>query len=633
MSRRGLLPALLLVMVLAPVFGCARIGVKPVRLDTRARELDRTALNSSRPSERTLAFLRLRDLENAWKADAETMLTALDVEAREESERDAFFVLAELCYFEARKRKADPEKAAQYYLSSAIYAYTYLFDDALAPSLNIYHAYSRQAMAFYNRSLANYVLYARSAGLEYADGRELPWLRGKVRLTGRSSELAFSVDELESYHLAYEYEVLGLSPQQVRLGLGVPLAVVRRPPADAELPPAERFTPRVRQTFAATIFLRFDPKPGKDRFGRVVCDARFEIHDPMKTDALEIGKTRAPLETDLTTPLAFMMQITPEPSGLEGMLNPGAWEKQAGLYMLQPYDPDKIPVVFVHGLMSSPATWANMLNGLMGDPALRSRCQFWFFRYPTGNPILYSAARLRAALDEVRRTFDPAGENPRFNAMVVVGHSMGGLLTKTLVEDSGQALWENVSNKPFDSLSLPPDDKDVLSRALFFTHRPYVSRVVFIAVPHRGSEMALGTVGNIGRALITLPLTGLKPLTSVTAALAQGMAHAGGGGALPDQLPTGLDGLSPKSPTLKTLVGHPIVVPYHSIIGNEKTADAAGGTDGIVPYWSSHLDGALSEKIVHSGHSAQDHPLAIREVRRILLLHLKELPGQPAAVR
>ncbi len=411
----------------------------------------------------------------------------------------------------------------------------------------------------------------------------------------------------------------------MRLGLGVPLAVVRRPPADASLPAADRFTPRVRQTFAATIFLRFDPALRKDRFGRFVYDARFEVHDPMKTDMLEIGKARVPLETDLTTPLAFMMQITPEPSGFEGMINPGAWEKQTGLYMLQPYDPDKIPVVFVHGLMSSPATWANMLNGLMGDPELRSRCQFWFFRYPTGNPLLYSAARLRAALDEVRRTFDPAGTNPRFNAMVVVGHSMGGLLTKTLVEDSGQDLWANFSKTPFESLSLPPEDKDAVSRSFFFTRRPYVSRVVFISVPHRGSELALGTVGNLGRALITLPLTVLKPLTSVTAALAQKAAHVGGPG-VPDKLPTGVDSLSPKSSTLKTLVEHPIAVPYHSIVGNEKVADVAGGTDGVVPYWSSHLEGALSEKIVHSGHSAQDHPLAIREVRRILLLHLKELP-------
>ena len=64
-------------------------------------------------------------------------------------------------------------------------------------------------------------------------------------------------------------------------------------------------------------------------------------------------------------------------------------------------------------------------------------------------------------------------------------------------------------------------------------------------------------------------------------------------------------------------------MPYHSIIGNNKEGGTPGGTDGIVPYSSSHLDGARSELIVHSGHSAQKNPLAIQEVRRILLLHLE----------
>jgi len=625
--QRGLSVFLLFLCLLTSVSGCARIGVKAVSLDTRARELDRTALNSDRPSERTLLFLRQRDLETSWKTDAETMLTALDAEARSEHDRDAVFVLAELCYFESQKLKADPEQAARYALSGAVYAYLYLFDEQFQPKLDIYHPYSRKAMEFYNRSLANYILYVRSAGLSYAKGRELPWLRGKIRLAGRHSQLSFAPEELESYHLAYEFAVKGLSPQQVRLGLGVPLAVVRRPPAGDAVAAADRFTPKVRQTFATTVFLRFDLQPPKTPSGSIVYEADFEVYDPMKGDTLDMGQMRVPLEIDLTTPLAFMMQNSPEPSGFEGMINPAAWEKLTGLYMLQPYDPQKIPVVFVHGLMSSPWTWANMLNGLMGDPVLRARYQFWFFRYPTGNPVLYSAAALRAALDEVRRTFDPMGTNPSFNAMVVVGHSMGGLLTKTLVEDSGDALWKPVSQKPLASLSLAPEDRKALEAVFFFTPRPYVSRVIFIAVPHRGSEMALGAVGRLGRSLISLPLTVLKPLAAMASTLAHGLSHDGAKPVLPfNRQLTGVDGLRPDNPALKILVSLPLVVPYHSIIGNEKAADTPGGTDGVVPYWSSHLDGAVSEKIVRSGHSAQDHPLAVREVQRILLAHLREHP-------
>ena len=627
MPRRLLPVCLLCLLLLSVLSGCARIGVRPVALNDRAGQLERTALSSDRPSERTLHFLRQRDLEATLAADPETMLRGLDGEARAERDREAVFALAELCYVQATHSRSDPEKAAMYYLSSAVYAYLYLFDAAFKPNLDIYHPYSRQAMEFYNRSLANYVLYARDAGLAYAKGRELPWLMGRVRLAERRSELTFSPEEVESYHLAYEFEVKGLSPQQVRLGIGVPIAVVRRPSEGEVGSAAERFIPKVRQTYAASLFLRFDPAASKNKYGAMVYDADLEIHDPMKTDVLEVAGARVPMEIDLTTPLAFMMQNSPEPNGLEGMMNPAAWEKFTRLYMLQPYDPDKIPVVFVHGLMSAPTTWAPMFNGLMGDPELRARYQFWYFRYPTGNPMLFSAAALRASLEEVRHAFDPSGQNPNFNAMVVVGHSMGGLLTKTLVLDSGDALWANVSKKKLEDLPLSPDDRTVLRDALYFTHRPYVSRVVFISTPHRGSELALGVIANIGRALISLPLTVLKPLGAVTAALVRS-AHAGGNSSIASgRGSTGIDSLSPKNPNLKTLAELPMTVPYHSIIGNEKKADTPGGTDGVVPYWSSHLDGAVSEKIVHSGHSAQDHPLAIREVRRILLEHLAAHPA------
>lgn len=610
--------------LLSVLVGCARIGVNPVPVEQRAREFDRTALNSSSPSERSLVFLRQRDLEGAWKAAPEAMLLALDREARREKDREAFFVLSELCFYEASRQGVDKERAAYFRLSSAVYAYSYLFDDTLRPELDVYHPYSRQAMEFYNRSLAEYALYARDAGIAAAPGRELPWLRGKVRLTARHSELAFSLDELESYHLAYEYEVVGIAPQQVRLGLGVPMAVTRRPPPTHARRADDRFTPKVRQTFAATLFLRLAPTPESKTTGSLVYDADLEIHDPMKGTSLEVAGRHVAMEYDLTTPLALMMQESPEPNGLEGMINPAAWEKLAGLYMLQPYDPDKIPVVFVHGLMSNPSTWANALNGLMGDPVLRAHYQFWFFRYPTGNPVLYSAALLRRTLDKVQRTLDPDGNNPNFSRMVVIGHSMGGLLTKTLVEKGGEALWERVSKVPLDKLQLSPEDREVVRQAFFFTPRPYVSRVIFVSVPHRGSDLALGTIGRIGRELITLPLTVLSPLTRVGVALAQAMGPASGKTMTAAPVSTGIDSLSPKNPVLAGLVESPIVVPYHSIIGDEKVAGRTGGTDGVVPYWSSHLDGAQSELVVHSGHTAQNHPLAIREMRRILLLHLRQ---------
>ena len=108
-----------------------------------------------------------------------------------------------------------------------------------------------------------------------------------------------------------------------------------------------------------------------------------------------------------------------------------------GLSLLRPYERGKIPVVFVHGLWSNPWSWSRMIESLEADAALRDRYQFWTFGYSTGDPILYSAWLLRRDLDEARRKFDPDGTDAAFDRTVVVGHSMGGLLAKKMVQDSG----------------------------------------------------------------------------------------------------------------------------------------------------------------------------------------------------
>ena len=94
--------------------------------------------------------------------------------------------------------------------------------------------------------------------------------------------------------------------------------------------------------------------------------------------------------------------------------------------MLHPYSPGKIPVVLVHGTLSSPVRWAELVNELEGDPRIRQRFQIWIFLYDTGNPIAYSAGRLRAALTATLQELDPEGKDPALRRMVVIGHSQGG---------------------------------------------------------------------------------------------------------------------------------------------------------------------------------------------------------------
>ena len=151
--------------------------------------------------------------------------------------------------------------------------------------------------------------------------------------------------------------------------------------------------------------------------------------------------------------------------------------------------------------------------------------------------------------------------------------------------------------------------------------------MVFIAVPHRGSEMANSAIGRIGASLVELPQSLVQRGEGVIGNL---MRH---GWLQPDnsKIQTGIDNLDPNNRTLQLLETIPFRpgVPYHSVIGNRKEAGIPGGSDGIVPYSSSHLDGAVSELVVKSDHSAQQNPLAIREIRRILLEHLRQYPGHP----
>ena len=169
-----------------------------------------------------------------------------------------------------------------------------------------------------------------------------------------------------------------------------------------------------------------------------------------------VAGRRVPLESDLTTPLAYFLS-NPEmnlDTATEGLLEPGRSAEKAcrallkkqpsrpieGLYMVQPYEPGKIPVLMVHGLWSSPMTWMEMFNDLRSQPEIRDHYQFWFYLYPTGQPFWLSAAQLRHDLAKVRDMLDPSHEEPALDQMVLIGHSMGGLVSRLQTLPSGDDL-------------------------------------------------------------------------------------------------------------------------------------------------------------------------------------------------
>jgi pimeloyl-ACP methyl ester carboxylesterase len=294
-----------------------------------------------------------------------------------------------------------------------------------------------------------------------------------------------------------------------------------------------------------------------------------------------------------------------------------------GLSLLRPYERDKVPVIFIHGLWSNPCSWSRMIESLGADPTLRERYQFWTFGYSTGDPLPYSAMLLRSNLEEVRHKFDPKGSDGAFDKMVVIGHSMGGLLTKMMVQETGARLWQIVSDRPVDELTGDPADLDVFRRALIYKPRPEVRRVVFIATPHRGSQVDQGPLGHLGSRLIRLP----DPLRATYTRLIARNRPDFFNERFRKGLPTSVDELEWQSPILMRLdeLGLAPAAKAHSIIAVQHDPPRASGSDGIVPYESAHLDGVASELLVSSGHLCQDKDAVIHEVRRILLQHQAQL--------
>jgi hypothetical protein len=277
--------------------------------------------------------------------------------------------------------------------------------------------------------------------------------------------------------------------------------------------------------------------------------------------------------------------------------------------------------------MSRPLTWHNAFNELGEDPVIRKRYQMYFFRYPTGVPVIYSAARFREGLATMDREMQRIGNREARGRMVLVGHSMGGLVSKMQVVDSGDRIELAMFGKPLPAVGTADARSEALRPLVEFGPNPHVERVIFVCTPHRGSRLADGFIGKLGRKLINLPVQTLG-----TAGRAFGDVLSGDAGGTLARLklngvPSSIDNLSPESPFVQQSMQLPLRpgLHIHSIVGNKKLlplSDPKCG-DGVVPYTSAHLEGAESELVVKSGHGAQETPEAIAEIRRILLLHLK----------
>lgn len=259
-----------------------------------------------------------------------------------------------------------------------------------------------------------------------------------------------------------------------------------------------------------------------------------------------------------------------------------------------------------------------MIESLRGDADIRQNYQIWFYSYPTGYPYPLMAAILRNKLDAINAYY------PDHKPIVVIGHSMGGMIARVLLTDSDMKIWHTFFDTPPEKTPLSKEALQLINKVLIFKHRPEISRVIFASASLRGANMATGFMGRLGGKIIGSP----PDLTGVGKELAM-LSKPRDDGAKLKRTPNSIDTLDPNNRFVTTINKMPLAkgIPYNSIIGDRGKGGNLNrippiSTDGLVPYWSSHIDGAESELIVPSGHWSNQNPQAIAEVKRILLLHM-----------
>ncbi len=162
--------------------------------------------------------------------------------------------------------------------------------------------------------------------------------------------------------------------------------------------PEETFR-KNRQVFPVTAILRPSVAPGDDPANTSFV---LDLYDAQRMTAFHAASWSTPLTRDLSAPFVYSLKDQ-KTNYIDAFFQPGANSEYTGLFMIAPYERGKIPIVFVHGLLSDPRTWANVANEIEANPDLNSRYQIWGFEYPTGEPFLTSAALLRRHLKEARR--------------------------------------------------------------------------------------------------------------------------------------------------------------------------------------------------------------------------------------
>ncbi|MEM7454828.1 MAG: alpha/beta hydrolase [Planctomycetota bacterium] len=577
-------------------------------------------------SERTQQVLRRYYLLDRYNSQPDEVIRWMHDICERSPDMEEVTALAEISLNQATwaVRNGDDSRATQLYATAVVHAWQFLFDPALNIQRNAYDPQFREICDVYNHALSELIrdicdADGMVAGATYTIGTGDLAIELKTEVQGRWRNSSF-----ERFELAGDYETEGIENLYHTYGLGVPLIAVHHRNTDENVD--QYYPPTLPLPMTAFLDVVDGSHNGQDA---PIKTAVLKIYDPLETTNIVAHERVIPLESDITTPLAYSMQdplLSTNVLATVSLLNPNKFDHVYGLYMLEPFDPDKIPVLLVHGLWSSPVTWIEMFNDLRADRELRENYQFWFYAYPTGQPFWITARELRDDLAALRQELDPGRQSESLREMVMVGHSMGGLVSRLQTIESGDRFWSIVSDEPFESLDGDAKALQAVRDTFFFEPDPDVARVITLASPAAGSDLANSAAKWLSHNFFTLP----DIVTNDFERIARDNAD------LLDNrdlltVTTSIDSLAPDSPFFEVMLDASAEsdVPLHNIYGMIEDSKFSFGDskpgDGVVDRDSATAAAAISEIEVEAEHAeVHRHPRSVLEVRRILLEHLVE---------
>jgi pimeloyl-ACP methyl ester carboxylesterase len=523
------------------------------------------------------------------------------------------------------------DKAIDAWLETARHAYAYLFFTARNPRDRAFEDRQTQVRDYYNYAVQQaitglYSSYQKNGRRGHDDTRPptVPQV-GDWHIDSDVSALQLPPGAALPQELipAASLTFSGLRNIYRRDGFGAELVAVTDEPAHGANAPPYRETPFP----ALTAVLKFD---GADlRQVLATRNLRIVVFDPYRTSTVQLGGQDIPLAANFTSGYGLWLARSDFAlQALRSLFGSADGLTRPRIYLMQPYDPNRRTIIMLHGLASSPEAWINVANEVLGDETLRRSYQVWQVYYPTNAPLPLNNLAIREAVEQTIAHFDPTGKARASNDITLIGHSMGGVLSRLMVSSSEDKLWEALlASYPMQGAQQQRIEQR-LAPYLRFEPLPQVSDAIFIASPHRGTDFANNRISRWVANLITLPVTMLGQLSDISRELiriAPGKQDQG-----PLRIPNSIDNLSDRDPFVRLSSGLPMNprVRYHSIIGNDTAGvPLAASSDGIVPYESAHLEGAASELVISSQHSVQENPLAILEIRRILKEQLRTEPA------